>query len=193
MLFGEFLYVIEAKGHDVIKVGRSGCVESRLASLQSSHFAELSYFGLSVKPFSEKPLHARLSPFHVRGEWFRFDSHGREALTVACSELQIRLVPYDEFIEERAAFVSSCDVVAVPGHAKEKAKAGACLIDQCQSKVRTRGLCKTHYHAFRSMARGIRDYHERMKFETQQIASGRVLPSHVIRELTQQNPFAIES
>lgn len=83
------------------------------------------------------------------------------------------------------------DVTPEPGIEKavcERAREGSCLIDGCDQKATTRGLCDRHYQTF---VRTKRDTpaRERRAFEEKLIRQGLILAPGAIRDLTSDNPF----
>lgn len=76
---GNRVYFIKPSGVDVVKIGTSTQPWGRLASLQTSHWENLSIIitipgGLK----KEKKLHKRFSKYRIRGEWFHLSPEIQE-------------------------------------------------------------------------------------------------------------------
>ena len=84
------LYVIgEGNGSGVVKIGKSGDVKVRLASLQTGYPRKLQ--ALHVEPESghlEDWLHDRFAAFRLHGEWFDFGANDPVATVRAAIEEQ---------------------------------------------------------------------------------------------------------
>ena len=67
------IYFILDRMTNSVKIGRTGDLKSRLATLQTSHATSLRilYTIENVKSSFEQHIHGICERYHVRGEWFR--------------------------------------------------------------------------------------------------------------------------
>jgi hypothetical protein len=68
-----YVYFIANEGRGVVKIGESGNVQKRLASMQTGHCDDLKIIGIIPAAFPlrlEGELHAKFHKDHIRGEWF---------------------------------------------------------------------------------------------------------------------------
>jgi hypothetical protein len=73
---GGFVYLIQAEGTDIYKIGISKDVRYRLKALQTSSPVPLKMvsFQFTDKPFKqEEKLHEHFAGKRIHGEWFRLD------------------------------------------------------------------------------------------------------------------------
>lgn len=69
---GSRVYFVQAGEGGPIKIGVSGDVKTRMASLQGAHFERLRLLGSTPGTSEdERKLHQRFSAARVKGEWFR--------------------------------------------------------------------------------------------------------------------------
>lgn len=69
---GEVIYFIHDLDQNMVKVGISRSLDSRVRSLKSNTASEIDLLGsVAGSPELEKVLHRFLAPFHHRREWFR--------------------------------------------------------------------------------------------------------------------------
>jgi hypothetical protein len=83
------LYLIEAIGYGVVKIGRSRDLRVRLRNLSTNHFAELRVIGLCRRASTERKLHRLMRAFRLRGEWFTWNDESRLHLEECCKRLRI--------------------------------------------------------------------------------------------------------
>ena len=73
---------------------------------------------------------------------------------------------------------------------EERVRAGKCILDGCENKLQSRGLCDRHrqrwYQEFRKHA----NEDEKLHFEERSIQLGLILPSGEQEKWTRENPFA---
>ena len=65
-----------------------------------------------------------------------------------------------------------------------------CLIESCDKKAGTRGLCEAHYAQFNRHKKRMKTEGEREAFEKATIEGGLVLPKKGGRPLVHEDPFA---
>lgn len=78
------VYFFLCKALNAVKIGTTGNVEHRLATVQTgcpTQIKLLGFFRGSVK--EEKQLHDALRGSWIRGEWFRLDEHVKQVITEA--------------------------------------------------------------------------------------------------------------
>lgn len=67
------VYLIQAGGLPIVKIGKANCPVTRLAQHQTGHWETLKIIRLWVGDHAEESmLHRRFSDLHIRGEWFSF-------------------------------------------------------------------------------------------------------------------------
>lgn len=68
----QYVYVIEAVGTDLVKIGVSDSPEKRIHQHQTSSPHKLRLLGYCLGSYAiEQALHLVLNEYRVRGEWFR--------------------------------------------------------------------------------------------------------------------------
>lgn len=100
-LYCNVLYIIEACGFSVVKIGRTNDIDKRLGALQCGHFAQLAIVALSRRAGAEKAVHRRMKDFRIRGEWFDFRADAKACLRAAIEELEIPLESYGDLFRQQ--------------------------------------------------------------------------------------------
>ena len=79
--FMQYVYVVEAVGTGLVKIGVSDNPEKRLHSLQTSNPTDLRLLGYCMGSYAiEQALHLVLDEYRVRGEWFRNEGKCAQAV-----------------------------------------------------------------------------------------------------------------
>lgn len=73
---------------------------------------------------------------------------------------------------------------------EERVKAGKCILDGCECKVQSRGLCDRHRQRWYLELRKHTTEEDKIKFEENSIRLGLILPNGEQETWTRQNPFA---
>jgi hypothetical protein len=75
------VYAIRAGKTAFVKIGDSRDPRRRRKQLQTSHYRRLILLGVFPERYgTERDVHAMLSAYHVRGEWYRIDGRLSEML-----------------------------------------------------------------------------------------------------------------
>jgi hypothetical protein len=73
---------------------------------------------------------------------------------------------------------------------EERVRAGKCILDACDGKVQSRGLCDKHRQRWYTEFRNQPSQEDRIRFEERSIQLGLILPSGEQQTWTKENPFA---
>lgn len=85
--FPKWLYLIEAVGQGVVKIGISDDVSRRLNTMQTANHAALRVLGVAERADCESEIHEAMKAHHVRGEWFRWNAESKALLEATCRAL----------------------------------------------------------------------------------------------------------
>jgi hypothetical protein len=94
----DLLYLIEAVGCNVVKIGRTADIDKRLSTLSTSHYAELKVLGVCYEADKEKQLHNLMTRFRIRGEWFTWNDESKVQLDELCKRLGIQFKSITELV-----------------------------------------------------------------------------------------------
>lgn len=73
------VYFIKPDGVDAVKIGHAEDVPSRLATLQTGSWTNLSVIAIiNENDFTERELHRAFKKFKMRGEWFVYNQRIKE-------------------------------------------------------------------------------------------------------------------
>lgn len=73
---------------------------------------------------------------------------------------------------------------------EERVRAGKCILDGCENKLQSRGLCDRHRQRWYQELRKQPNEDEKIRFEERSIQLGLILPDGEQSTWTRENPFA---
>jgi hypothetical protein len=91
----EITYLIEAVGLEMVKIGKTTNIETRLGCLRSACPVEVRLLG--VCSVAEDAAHSEFNHLRVRGEWFRLTKEIRSFIKAECKTALgvLQAVPQD--------------------------------------------------------------------------------------------------